>query len=419
MSTATNVLTFNDRYPNYLRAEIAKAKAALAKLEPGSPAYQRQQESLESWERELEERLRTDAEFAARQKKQAEEARAKIVAFQREIRLDWESAKQLYKYRFPSEIWPTERLSSHEEEFCEALEKKLAEDKATRVVAARSNGGSSGNGIDWDAHDAARKARQPQPAEAPPQQPRTEPPPPLPFISTATWDSEPVPQQQWTVLNRIPRRQVALFSGEGAAGKSTIQLQLSAAHVLGKEWLGTLPEQGPALFIDAEDDVDVLHRRLAAIAKHHGATFADLSGLHLISLVGRDAVMATASRSGKIEPTPLYKQILDAAGAIKPVTIGIASSANVFAGSELDRNQVQQFISLLTGLAIAANGSVMLISHPSLAGIANDTGLSGNTQWHNAVRARCYLKSVKPDAGEQADSDLREIVLRKQLRPDL
>jgi RecA-family ATPase len=239
---------------------------------------------------------------------------------------------------------------------------------------------------------------------------------PLPYINISNWDNEPVPMQRWTVLNRVPRQHVALFSGEGGRGKSTEQLHLSAAHVLGREWLGSLPEQGPALFIDAEDGEDVIHRRLAAIIKHYDVRFADLikGGLHLMSLFGRgDAVMATTSRSGRITPTPLYKQILEAAGDIKPVMIGIASSANVFAGSELDRSQVQQFIDLLSRLAILADGSVVLIAHPSLAGITNDSGLSGNTQWHNAVRARFYIKGVKPENGEETDSDLREIVFKK------
>jgi RecA-family ATPase len=238
--------------------------------------------------------------------------------------------------------------------------------------------------------------------------------PPLPFINISNWDNEDVPQQPWAVLDRIPRRQVTLFSGEGGGGKSIIQLHLSVAHVLARDWLGTMPQLGPALFIDAEDDVNVLHRRLAAIAEHYSVRFADLvrDGLHLISLAGQDAVLATA-RNGKIRPTPLYKQLYEAAGDIKPVMIGLASSANVYAGNEIDRGQVQQFVNLLTALAITADGAVVLISHPSLAGIANDTGLSGSTAWHNAVRARVYLHGVKPEAGEQADSDLREITFKK------
>lgn len=73
------------------------------------------------------------------------------------------------------------------------------------------------------------------------QKDESEQPPPLPFIDMSKWDNETVPQQQWAVLNRIPLRQCVLFSGEGAAGKSTVELHRSAAHVLGRDWLGTLP----------------------------------------------------------------------------------------------------------------------------------------------------------------------------------
>ena len=131
----------------------------------------------------------------------------------------------------------------------------------------------------------------------------------------------------------------------------------------------------------------------------YDVTYRELidDGLHLLSFVGRDAVLATVSRNGKVEPTALYGQILEAAGDIRPKMIGIASSANVFSGAENDRSQVQQFVALLTRLAISANGSVQLISHPSLTGINSDSGLSGSTQWHNAVRARSYLKGIKPE----------------------
>ena len=176
-----------------------------------------------------------------------------------------------------------------------------------------------------------------------------------------------------------------------------------------------MPTPGPAIFVDAEDDQDEIHRRLAAIVRHYDIAFEDLinGGLHLISLAGDDAVLATVTRSGKVEPTPRYAQLLEAAGDIKPKMIGIASSANVFAGEENIRPQVQQFIGLLTKIAIVANGSVVLISHPSLTGINTDTGLSGTTAWHNSVRARAYMKSIKPEAGEQPKDDLREIVFKK------
>jgi len=239
--------------------------------------------------------------------------------------------------------------------------------------------------------------------------------PPFPFINMSNWDCEPVPEQQWIVFGRIPRRQSVIFFGEGGAGKSIIQLHLSAATVLGRDWLGATPEQGPALFIDCEDDQDVMHYRLAAIARHYDTCFTNLinGGLHLTSLVGQDTVLATVSRSGVVEPTALCNRLLQAAGDIKPTMIGIAASANVFAGDENNRSQVQQFINLTTRLAIVANGALVLITHPSITGINTGSGLSGSTQWHNAVRARFFLKSPKAEPGELPDNELREIEFKK------
>jgi RecA-family ATPase/DNA polymerase I-like protein with 3'-5' exonuclease and polymerase domains len=238
---------------------------------------------------------------------------------------------------------------------------------------------------------------------------------PFPFINMSIWDTEPVPEQQWIVFGRIPRRQSVIFSGEGGAGKSIIQLHLSAAAVLGRNWLGAATEQGPALFIDCEDDQDVMHYRLAAVVRHFDTCFTDLinGGLHLTSLVGQDTVMATVSRSGIVEPTLLYTRLLQAAGDIKPTMIGIAAAANVFAGDENNRSQVQQFVNLTTRLAIVANGALVLITHPSITGINTGSGLSGSTQWHNAVRARFFLRSPKAEPGEQPNNDLREIEFKK------
>jgi RecA-family ATPase/DNA polymerase I-like protein with 3'-5' exonuclease and polymerase domains len=237
----------------------------------------------------------------------------------------------------------------------------------------------------------------------------------LVFIDMSRWDYEPVPEQEWAVFNRIPLRQCTLFSGEGGAGKSLTQLHLSVATVLERDWLGVVPEPGRALFIDAEDDEKVLHFRLKAIAAHYDTDITTMieRGLHLVSWVGYDSTLATVSRNGKIEPTPLYSQLLEAAGDIKPTIIGIAAAANVFAGNENDRSHVQQFVGLLTRVAMVANGSLVLVSHPSLTGISSESGLSGSTQWHNSVRARSLLRGIKPEAGEPVNNDLREIVFKK------
>ena len=68
----------------------------------------------------------------------------------------------------------------------------------------------------------------------------------------------------------------------------------------------------------------------------------------------------------------------------------------------------------MQALAKVANGAVTVLSHPSLAGIASGSGISGSTAWHGAFRFRMYLTSAKPEAGEQPDGDLRELQFRKK-----
>ena len=94
------------------------------------------------------------------------------------------------------------------------------------------------------------------------------------------------------------------------------------------------------------------------------------------------------------------------AGDIKPKLICIASAADVFAGDEIDRLQVRQFINMLARVASVADSGLILIGHPSLTGINSGSGLSGSTAWHNSVRSRMYLRN-KPD------SDARDLECHK------
>jgi RecA-family ATPase len=252
----------------------------------------------------------------------------------------------------------------------------------------------------------------PVPNDAPPPEDRLEP---LPWLDISSWDHAPIPERQWAIRDRVPLKQAGIFSGEGGTGKSIIELMKNVAHVSGKDWLGSMPEPGPAFYLGAEDDKDEIHIRLAAIAKHYGTSFDELykGGLHVLPLLGEDATLCAPSKSGTVEVTRLYRRLYEAAGDIKPKNISIDTLSRAFSGNEIDRVQVYTFAMHMQALAMVSEGSVTVLSHPSLQGINSGSGLSGSTAWHGAFRFRQYLKSAKADAGEQPDNDLRELEFKK------
>jgi RecA-family ATPase len=241
------------------------------------------------------------------------------------------------------------------------------------------------------------------------------PPAGLQWLDMSSWDGQPLPERLWAIKDRVPLNQTGLFSGEGGTGKSIIELMKDVAHVTGKEWLGSLPEIGPAFYIGAEDDENEIHIRLAAIASHYGTTFQELvrGGFHVLCLLGTDATLCAETRGGKVETTTLYKRLYEAAGDLKPKNISIDTLSRAFAGNEIDRSQVYAFAMHMQALAKVASGSVTVLSHPSLAGIASGSGISGSTAWHGAFRFRQYLRGIKPDNGEQPDNDLRQLEFKK------
>jgi len=240
--------------------------------------------------------------------------------------------------------------------------------------------------------------------------------PELRFLDIANWDNVAIPQRQWAIPDRVPLKQAGLFSGEGGTGKSLIELQKNVAHVMGRDWLGSMPAPGPAIYLAAEDDANELHIRLASVAAHYDVSFRELhdNGLHILPLLGEDATLvAGGGKSGKVETTALYRKLREIAGDIKPKNISIDTLSRAFAGSEIDRVQVYAFAMHMQHLAMVAEGSVTVLSHPSLAGISSGSGISGSTAWHGAFRFRQYLKGTKGTDGEQPDNDLRELEFKK------
>lgn len=235
----------------------------------------------------------------------------------------------------------------------------------------------------------------------------------LALVRADTWDGKPLPRLNWLASTRIPMGVPTLLSGDGAAGKTLISLQLCVGAVRGTDWLGSVIEtSGPAIFFTAEEDEDEVQRRLDAIAEHHQISFRDLAGLHVYCLPGEDAVLGAVGKDGIVRPTSLFERLEKSACDIRPSLVVIEAAADVFAIDEINRSHVRQAIQLLRRMGIGSGAAIVLIQHPSVSGMADGSGRSGSTHWRNSVRSQLYLAASKQD-GEEGKSDIRELRVMK------
>lgn len=133
----------------------------------------------------------------------------------------------------------------------------------------------------------------------------------LPVVSAATLAGADVTPRHWIVEDMIPSRTVTIAGGDGGVGKSTLLLQLAAAVASGRQWIGMATERASVVFVSAEDDIEELHRRLAAIASGLDVDLAELRDLYIVPLAGHDAIMgAPEGKTGTIKETAVWRSLV-------------------------------------------------------------------------------------------------------------
>lgn len=236
-------------------------------------------------------------------------------------------------------------------------------------------------------------------------------------VCVASLHGLPIPDRKWLVQEMIPSRQVTLLYGDGGTGKSLLALQLAVAVALrGKRelqsWLGLPVLQGKAIYLGAEDEQDELLRRLSDIVAAESATFEDLADLQIRSLAGEDALLATEEAHKPLKPSDLYERVRRELKRYGPELLVLDTLADMYPASEIDRAKVRQFVGLLKKLAQDYDCAIVMLAHPSKAGMESGRGDSGSTAWNGSVRSRLYLQFPKAEDG-LIDPDTRILESKK------
>jgi RecA-family ATPase len=155
-------------------------------------------------------------------------------------------------------------------------------------------------------------------------------------VSAASFEGRPIPPREWHAHGLVPANDATQLGGDGGTGKSILAAQLAVATVLGRPWLGIEVKRGSVIYLGAEDDLDEMHRRFAAIARQQDVRFDRLADLHICCLAGQDALLATADASGNVRPTPLWLQFKTLVADVEPILIVYDTLADLLVETRTD-----------------------------------------------------------------------------------
>ena len=233
---------------------------------------------------------------------------------------------------------------------------------------------------------------------------------------TAASVSGPLPEREWLLDQWFPYKTTGMLFGAGGIGKTLLMHQLGNKVALGEPFMGLATKKMPVLLALCEDDELELKRRQLDINTWLGVddfgTGPD--NCHLWPRIGGDNILVTFPNQGEDKAGAFYEQLCRKILALKKlhdsddILVILDTAADYFGGGENVRREVNTFVKKYLGsLSVEYNATVILLAHPSLAGLASGTGSSGSTAWENSVRSRAYLARVE-------DSDELRILSRKK-----
>jgi hypothetical protein len=236
---------------------------------------------------------------------------------------------------------------------------------------------------------------------------------PLPMEPVSQWSARPAPApRDWVIEGLVPARRLTSFLADGGLGKTTIAVQVGVHVAAGRALYGLKVNGGPVLGIFCEDEPEELQRRVTAACAAERLDLADIDRLVIISRDGEDNLLCTFE-SDRMVLTPFYRQLDATVAQYQPRLLILDTLADFYAGKYLETSHVRQFTkTALGGLARRHGCAVLLIAHPSTAGMNSGQGDGFSTAWNNSVRSRLYLRRPKSEDLNSA-TDRRVLELKK------
>jgi len=224
-------------------------------------------------------------------------------------------------------------------------------------------------------------------------------------IDPTIWAGKDKPIREFLDDRKLfPFPYACFLVGEGAVGKTLAALQASVAITSGTGWFGAPIRSGPVLFYSAEEPIREIWIRIADICETECIDMAALKDLKIVDLntVADASIIAGDNKTGRVALTPLFARLEKTIEKVCPVAVFLDNRGLLITGNENDRNIAAMAMRQLQLLAEKYGCTIVMLAHPSLAGINSGTGSSGSTAWFNTGRSTVYM--TKPQAAKSTGS---------------
>jgi DnaB-like helicase N terminal domain/AAA domain len=233
------------------------------------------------------------------------------------------------------------------------------------------------------------------------------------ILDLSALSSTRAPERHWPVpgwLGFDP----TLFAAAGGVGKTLLAQQMATAMAIGRPFIGQISQPYHSMLVACEDDADEIWRRQERISDQFEIGL-DEPGANLVLQTRRgcDSVLLTPDR-GEMRRTRFYEELRQQVNDLGVEVLFLDNVAHLFAGDEMNRSHVTQFVNAMAGLVGGRPFGVVMLSHISRR---DGSEYSGSAAWENACRMRWYLGTTlpdqKPEEGDSQTEDVRYLARRK------
>jgi hypothetical protein len=235
-------------------------------------------------------------------------------------------------------------------------------------------------------------------------------PPEPPAIEAAPFqwiDPAKIPQRRWLYRPHYIRKFLSVVFSSGGVGKSSKLLVEALAMVICKPLLGIEPEgQLRVWYVNLEDPMEELQRRVAAICLHYGITAEDI-GDRLFLNSGRDTPIVMAEDDRETRGTsvvgPVYDEVVRTITLNKIDVMIVDPFVLTHRLQENDNSAINKAATAWGRIADETNSSIRMAHHSRKVGnneATTDDG-RGASALRDAVRSASVLNTMTKEEAKK------------------